>query len=406
MPFKNVTKPLVGLHLALAVFVATAEPKEHIYGKDQSTPYEAGWPLRVNPPNRLAGMDGRALQALFAKKPVWMEPGPKGAPLPKEPVKFGARQDPADLLKKYPIMAMALGKGGKVVFEQYQFGTSATSLFDSQSIAKTLTGMTVGVAIAQGHRIELNAKLADLVPKLQGSPIGEATVRQALQMQCGHQFKWVDDGPDASAGQYAAVKYAAAAKGGRDLYRYFKELPGNTPGQTFAYDPHCSDSISMLMTEKTGMPLRRFFEEAVWKKLGATSRAAWLSPAQNPELTSGANSFYATLPDYALLADAMVNGGTSRGASIIPADWLEKMRTDSVPVSKSENENFARYGYQVWVRTDKPDSWFAGLGNHGQRFYLDPKNSSFMLIFALDFDHIKDSDKFWEWFRTTPMDKL
>jgi hypothetical protein len=29
-----------------------------------------------------------------------------------------------------------------------------------------------------------------------------------------------------------------------------------------------------------------------------------------------------------------------------------------------------------------------------------------MVIFALDFDHIKDSDKFWEWFRTTPMDKL
>ena len=54
MPFKNVTKPLVGLHLALAVFAATAEPKEHIYGKDQSTPYEAGWPLRVNPSHRPA----------------------------------------------------------------------------------------------------------------------------------------------------------------------------------------------------------------------------------------------------------------------------------------------------------------------------------------------------------------
>jgi hypothetical protein len=43
---------------------------------------------------------------------------------------------------------------------------------------------------------------------------------------------------------------------------------------------------------------------------------------------------------------------------------------------------------------------------NGQRFYLDPINKSFMVIFALDFDHIKDSDVFWEWFRTTPMDKL
>lgn len=82
------------------------------------------------------------------------------------------------------------------------------------------------------------------------------------------------------------------------------------------------------------------------------------------------------------------------------------MRTDTVPVGKDENQNFVRYGYQAWVRTDKSDSWFAGLGNYGQRFYIDPKNKSFMIIFALDFDHIKESDIFWEWFRTTPMDKL
>jgi len=58
------------------------------------------------------------------------------------------------------------------------------------------------------------------------------------------------------------------------------------------------------------------------------------------------------------------------------------------------------------VRADKADSWFAGLGNNGQRFYMDSKNKSFMIIFALDFDHIQDTDMFWEWFRTTPMNKL
>jgi CubicO group peptidase (beta-lactamase class C family) len=162
----------------------------------------------------------------------------------------------------------------------------------------------------------------------------------------------------------------------------------------------------MLITQKTGMPLRNFFEQTVWKKMGATSKAAWLSPTRNPELTSGPSAFYATLTDYAMLANTMVNGGVSRGQAVIPGRWIESMQTDTVAVGKSENANFARYGYQVWVRQDKPDSWFAGLGNHGQRFYLDPKSNSFMVIFALDFDHIKDSDKFWEWFRTTPIDKL
>jgi CubicO group peptidase (beta-lactamase class C family) len=394
---------------ATLVFVsafASAEPKEQLYGKDQTSPYEAGWPLRVNPPNRLAALDGRALQALFGKKQVWIEPVPGGARLPAAPVKFGFFHNPSDLLKKHPIMAMALGKDGKIVFEQYKFGTSAASMFDSQSIAKAITGLSLGVVIQQGHAVNLNSKMSSVVARLKGSPVGESTVRQALQMQCGHKFKWVDDGAQGSAGQYSAVKYASPAKGGRDLYEYFKELEPNTPGQTFAYDPHCSDSISMLITEKTGLPLRRFFEDFIWKKLGPTGRAAWLGPLKNPELTSGANSFYATLPDYSLLANAVVNGGVARGESVIPADWIEKMRTDTVAVGKEENENFGRYGYQAWVRSEKADSWFAGLGNYGQRFYLDPNNKSFMIIFALDFDHIKDSDNFWEWFRSTPLDKL
>jgi len=394
--------------LSLAFFAAfsSAEPKEKLYGKDQTSPYEAGWPLRVNPPNRLAALDGRALQALFAEKKVWMEPNPGGARLPKAPVKFGFFNDPSDLLKKHAIMAMALGKDGKIVFEQYNFGTSASSMFDSQSIAKVITGLTLGVAIQQGNAVVLDSKMASIVPRLQGSAVGESTVRQALQMQCGHKFKWVDDGAQGSAGKYAAVKYAAPAKGGRDLYEYFKELEPTTPGQEFAYDPHCSDSISMLITEKTGMPLRRFFEDHVWKKLGPTGRAAWLGPWKNPDLTSGASSFYATLPDYSLLANAIVNGGMARGESVIPADWIEKMRTDTVAVGKDENENFGRYGYQAWVRNEKTGSWFAGLGNYGQRFYLDPSNKSFMIIFALDFDHIKDSDNFWEWFRRTPLDRF
>ena len=271
-------------------------------------------------------------------------------------------------------MAMALGKDGKLVFERYQFGTSKNSTFDSQSIAKFITSLTLGALIQKGTLIDLDTKMLSHVPKLEKSPIGLATVRQTLQMQCGHQFKWIDDGTSGgSAGQYAGVRFAAAAKGGRNLYEHFQTLAPNTPGLTFAYDPHCSDSISMLISEKTGMPQRKFFEEALWKKMGATSRAAWLSPSQNPELTSGASAFYATLPDYALLANMVVQGGMSRGESVISGAWLEKMRTDNVPVGKDENQNFVRYGYQAWVRTDKSDSWFAGLGNYGQRFYIDPK---------------------------------
>jgi CubicO group peptidase (beta-lactamase class C family) len=396
---------LAALGIGFAASIS-AEPKEQVYGKGPNTPYEAGWPMRVNPPNRLAALNGQALRAMYSNQPVWIEPSVTPADLPRKLVKFGFFHDPKDLLQKHSIMAIVLGKEGKIVFEQYQYGTSARSLFDSQSIAKVLTALNVGIAMAQDSSIELNTKMATLVPKLHSSPLGKATLKQALNMQCGHEFKWADNGPEASAGQYAKVKFAPPNKGSQDLFDHFNSLPSNTPGKKFAYDPHCSDSVSMLITQKTGMPMRQFFEKFVWKKIGASNQAAWLGPTKNPELTSGANAFYASLPDYAKLANAIVNDGLVNGQTVIPTGWLEKMRADTVAVDKTENKNFTRYGYHVWVRNDQANSWFAGLGNHGQRFYLDPKNKSFMVIFALDFDHVSDSDRFWEWFRSTPLEQL
>jgi CubicO group peptidase (beta-lactamase class C family) len=403
---KNHLQRLICIIMVMGGTCVMAEPKEQFYGDGSAVQFEAGWPMRVNPPNRLAAFNGQALRAMYANRPVWIAPSDTPSELPTAAVKFGYFHDPSDLLKKHSIMAIALGKDGKIVYERYQFGTTSQSLFDSQSIAKTLTALSVGVAMAQDTSIELNAKMSEMVPKLNGSALGEATLKQTLQMQCGHIFKWLDSGAEGSAGQYAKVRFAAASKGGQNLYDYFKTLPANVPGQTFAYDPHCSDSLSMLITRKTGVPLRQFFEKFIWQRIGAKNQAAWLSPNLTPELSTGASNFYATLPDYAKLANAIVNAGVVNGQEVLPNKWLERMRTDTVAVPKSENENFSRYGFHAWVRNDKTDSWFAGLGNHGQRFYLDPKNKSFMVIFALDFDHIKESDRFWEWFRNTSLDKL
>lgn len=383
-----------------------AEVKEALYGKAQGYPFETGWPLRTNPANRVGASDGRGLVALFANKPVWMAASREPTPLVRQQLDFGLIHNPQRLMDRHAILAMMLIKDGKVVSEKYQYGTSETSRFDSQSIAKTFTALVIGVALDRGEIRSLDDQMGDLVPRLKDSPIGAATVRQTLQMQCGHKFKWVDDGVDGSAGQYAAVLFASAEKGGKDLYAYMQTLEATTPGKVFAYDPHCSDSLSMLITQVSAKPLRAYFEDHIWKKLKPFSTGAWLSPMRNPELTTGASSFYATLGDYGLLAQMVINGGSLHGRVIVPESWIQQMTTDTVAVSREENENFMRYGYQTWVRNSGPDSWFAGLGNQGKRFYIDRVTRSAMLIFGLDFEHIKESDLFWEWFRKTPASKL
>ncbi len=143
---------------------------------------------------------------------------------------------------------------------------------------------------------------------------------------------------------------------------------------------------------------RQNFEEQIWHRIGAESRAAWLNPTLHPELTSGANAFYASLRDYGRLALLFLNQGSHDSSNLVSSAWLKLMHTDRVDVG-SYPSNFKRYGYQTWVRTQGDDSWYAGLGNHGQRFYIDPGSKSAMVIFALDESHIGASDKFWDQFR-------
>ena len=399
-------KKIIFITLVFINFNAGAEVKETLYGKSEGYPYATGLPLRVDPAHRVGALGGAGVKALFSNQPVWLPASTNPLPLPKQLTDFGFFHNPNSFMQKHAIMGLMLIKDGRIVFENYQYGTSDRSLFDGQSIPKTFTALAIGVLVDKGLLPDLNKKMADLVPALKNSPIGNATVRQTLNMQCGHKFKWADGDSSSSAGAYARVKFAKNDKGAKNLFTYFQELEPSIPGEQFAYDPHCSDALSMLVTQLTNQPLRKFFEENIWKKLRPAGAAAWLSPRLNPELTSGANSFYAPMGDYALIAQMILNGGKLHGETIISEKWIKQMHEDIVQVPQSESANFRYYGYQTWVKSGNKDSWFAGLGNLGQRFYLDPKNNSAMIIFALDFEHIPDTDRFWDWFRNTPINGL
>jgi len=399
---KNLQTPLlIALSLCFLCIPlkVSAEIKEAEFGKPDGYPYAIGWPFRMIPKYRHGGLTGKGLSELERKTPnFWLAPSSEASSLPRISSSRWAQNNARQLMNQNTIMAMLLIKDGGVIFEHYQYQTSESTLFDSQSIAKTLTALYFGVLFDKGILPHLNTKIAEIVPALRKSPVGEATLRQTLQMQCGHEFKWVDDGAEGSAGKYARIKYASKDSGAQNLYEYFGTIPAAVPGSKFSYDPHCSDALSMVASKLTGKTLRENFEEQIWRKLGTENRAAWLSPTLNPDLTAGSNVFYASLRDYGRLALLFLNQGVHNSAQLVPGAWIKLMHSDQVSVG-SYRSNFKRYGYQTWVRSSGDDSWYAGLGNHGQRFYIDPASKSAMIIFALDDSHIDASDKFWDQFR-------
>ena len=383
-----------------------AELDEEKFGKSKGYPFAVGVPFRTIPEFRVGAYTGKGLST-YKNNNGWLQPNDAPKPLPKVFVEFKTLK-PDDIVKKNHITAMMLIKDGQIVYEQYQYGSTPDTKFDSQSIAKIFTALTIGVAIDRGDIKEkdLNEKMGILVPDLKDSPLGKATLRQTLQMQCGHKFHFVDNGNEGSAGKYALKKFGSKENGGMPLPEYFKTIEPIEPGKVFAYDPHCTDALSMLMTQLTNKPLVRYFEEHIWKHLPTSSQALWISANISRDLTSAASGFYATLNDWSLISQLVVNEGEINGQKLISKSWMQRMHTDTVDVPKSESVNFRKYGYQTWVKSADKDSWFAGLGNNGQRFYIDPKTRSVMLVFGLTTDHVSDTDKLWDWFRKRSLEDL
>ena len=65
--------------------------------------------------------------------------------------------------------ALVILKHGAIVYETYRNLTDARTRFISFSMAKSLTSILIGIAVAEGHIHSLDEPISNYVPELKGS---------------------------------------------------------------------------------------------------------------------------------------------------------------------------------------------------------------------------------------------
>ena len=83
-----------------------------------------------------------------------------------------------------------------IVLERYQYDRNPGHRFQSQSMAKSVTSLLVGVALAEGKIASVDDLARRYVPALEGHPHGETSIRHLLQMSSGVKFSEVYSGID------------------------------------------------------------------------------------------------------------------------------------------------------------------------------------------------------------------
>lgn len=277
--------------------------------------------------------------------------------------------------------AVVVMANGELAAERYGPGYDKDTRFISWSMAKTVTGVLIGMLVADG-KLSLDAPASVPLWQRPGDPRAEITLRHLLQMRSGLRHTEAGDPP------YESSEVRMLFLDGRDdMARWAAEQPLEAePGKTFEYSSNTSvilaDIAARALTDSTQPEARRravagYLEERLFSPLGMTSMVLEFDASGT---LIGGSLMHASARDWAKLGEMLRRKGRAPGGEqLVPQRWVEAMVTPS-PASP-------HYGFQTWLNRPIPDtptsehplfpdrapeSLFSLIGHMGQYVLVSP----------------------------------
>lgn len=228
--------------------------------------------------------------------------------------------------------------------------------------SKTFTALAVGMARSEGL-LGLDDAVVDHFPRRGHADGAEAmTVRHLLQMTSGNPVTW--------SGQVEEP----------DLLGAFLAAPlVAEPGSRFAYSNACSYVLGRVVHAVSGQDLRDFLLPRLFAPLGIRNPQWMRCPAG---YSLGGVGLHLRTSEFARLGQLLLQDGRWDDRRLVPAEFVERMRTDVVDCStfSEDPESSAGYGYQVW-RCTVADAWRAD-GKYGQFSIVLPRHRAVVTVTA------------------------
>ena len=337
--------------LALAILFAgpaLAAPDEDALGKAEG--YPACPPALIAETRCIVGLVTRRDESWAARKVPrgeHVEPLARAAREPAIAYRFAQVTGGLDAyLDTTRTTGLLIVRDGTILAERYQYGATPASRMNSFSMAKTVTAMLVGIAIADGAIASIDDRADRYVHELRGTLYGETSIRHLLTMSSGVKFDEVYSGGDDVA-KLAALSSLGGGAGGAATLAPFttRERPA---GQRFHYSSADTQALGLVLRAATGRTLADYLSEKIWKPMGAEADASWLVDGGGYEI--GFAGLNATLRDWGRFGTLLANGGAVGGRQVIPARWVREATRSAGPgFEPGPDGRFFGYGFQTWV---------------------------------------------------------
>jgi len=266
---------------------------------------------------------------------------------------------------------------GRVVDERYFGVLDADRPHIAFSVTKSFICTIAACLVHEGH-LDDQAPVSHYVPELSPSALGQATVRQLMDMTTGLQYSEVYTDPKAEIWDYTRagniLPRPANYQGPKSFYEYLVTVKRQgTHGEQFAYKTINTDALGWIIQRVTGQSLTENLSQRIWRHLGVEHDAYISVDTTGTEFAGG--GLNTTLRDLARFGEMMRNHGQANGRQLIPKAVVDDIRGGADPVKFKPAGYLTLPGWSyrnMWWVSHNAHGAYMARGVHGQALYIDP----------------------------------
>ncbi|MBO3698154.1 serine hydrolase [Roseivirga sp. E12] len=226
--------------------------------------------------------------------------------------------DKIDNFEHGDFTGLVIIKDHKLVTE-WHFNTYwRKQILDIRSAGKSITSLLLGVAMKEGLVQSLDQDIYSFFPQEKYPNIHE----DYKKIKLSHVLDMAS-GLDADTDRSETPGHAVNWSGGEEWTQYILTIPlADKPGEKWVYADINAALVGAIIEETSGMSLRGFATEKVFKPLGI-KQFFWFTNEANQTVAAG--TLYLSTLDFAKLGVLVANEGKWADKQIVDAEYIQRL---------------------------------------------------------------------------------